>query len=94
MVKEEKLRKQLEETNTKLLQEKNDLFNQLSQQKEGLSDLELRAEKLLSQKSEIERQLTVRQKQICSSHIPRKVKNLMNFVGLERPLGRSGGTNF
>lgn len=59
LAKEEKLRKQLEETNAKLLAEKNDLFNQLQQQKEGLSDVELRTEKLMAQKNDLEKQISV-----------------------------------
>ena len=57
--KEQKLRKDLEVTNVKLLQEKNDLFLQLEAERSGIGDLEERLQKSFSQKQDLESQLSV-----------------------------------
>ncbi|XP_022644833.1 myosin heavy chain, muscle-like isoform X2 [Varroa destructor] len=57
LAKEEKLRKELEEQNTKLLQEKNDLYMQLESAKGGAGDLEQQLSKSAAQKKELERQI-------------------------------------
>jgi len=57
--KEEKLRKDLEEKNVKLLQEKNDLFLQLESERTSSGDVEERLLKVISQKSDLESQLSV-----------------------------------
>ncbi|CAL1262322.1 unnamed protein product [Larinioides sclopetarius] len=57
-VKEEKVRKELETTNVKLLQEKNDLFLQLEAERATFSDLEERLNRALSQKADLATQLT------------------------------------
>lgn len=57
MAKEEKLRKDLEANNAKLLTEKQQLALQLEQEREALAESEERSAKLLSQKSDIERQV-------------------------------------
>jgi myosin heavy chain 6/7 len=58
--KEEKLRKELEAQNVKLLQEKNDLFLQLESERTSSGDVEERLMKVLSQKNDLESQLSVR----------------------------------
>lgn len=60
LVKEEKVRKELETNNVKLLQEKNDLFLQLEAERAGFGDLEERLNKALAQKADLQTQLTVR----------------------------------
>lgn len=64
LVKEEKIRKELETNNVKLLQEKNDIFLQLEAERAGFGDLEERLNKALSQKADLACQLTVSGK-IC-----------------------------
>lgn len=56
----EKLRAQLEEQNSKLIAEKNDLFLQLQQEKDSVGEGEVKAQKLASQKDNLEKQLSVR----------------------------------
>jgi len=60
LAREEKLRKELEESSTKLLEEKNQLFTTLESTKGQLSEAEERLAKLQSQKTDADRQLTVR----------------------------------
>ncbi|KAH6942300.1 hypothetical protein HPB50_003324 [Hyalomma asiaticum] len=55
--KEEKLRKDLEGQNVKILQEKNDLFLQLEAERMGAGDVEERLNKALTQKGDLESQL-------------------------------------
>ncbi|XP_077527339.1 myosin heavy chain isoform X32 [Haemaphysalis longicornis] len=55
--KEEKLRKELEGQNVKVLQEKNDLFLQLEAERMGAGDVEERLNKALTQKGDLESQL-------------------------------------
>ncbi|XP_049273733.1 myosin heavy chain, muscle-like isoform X24 [Rhipicephalus sanguineus] len=55
--KEEKLRKELEDKNVKILQEKNDLFLQLEAERMGAGDVEERLNKALTQKNDLESQL-------------------------------------
>ncbi|KAF8792401.1 Myosin-3 like protein [Argiope bruennichi] len=57
-VKEEKVRKELETTNVKLLQEKNDLFLQLEAERATFGDLEERLNRALAQKADLASQLT------------------------------------
>ncbi|EEC00524.1 myosin heavy chain, skeletal muscle or cardiac muscle, putative [Ixodes scapularis] len=57
LAKEEKLRKDLEEHNVKVLQEKNDLFLQLEAERMGAGDVEERLNKALTQKGDLESQL-------------------------------------
>ena len=54
---EEKLRKELEEQNIKLLKEKNDLFTQLQSEREGSGNAEDKIQKLVLQKNDLETQL-------------------------------------
>ncbi|GFV63845.1 myosin heavy chain, striated muscle [Trichonephila clavipes] len=58
LLKEEKVRKELETTNVKLLQEKNDLFLQLEAERTGFGDLEERLNRALAQKADLASQLT------------------------------------
>lgn len=58
--KESKLRKDLEDKNVKLLQEKNELFLQLESERGGAGDLEEKMQRLISQKSDLESQMQVR----------------------------------
>ncbi|GFQ86252.1 myosin heavy chain, muscle [Trichonephila clavata] len=58
LLKEEKVRKELETTNVKLLQEKNDLFLQLEAERSGFGDLEERLNRALAQKADLASQLT------------------------------------
>lgn len=58
-VKEEKVRKELETTNVKLLQEKNDLFLALEAERATYGDLEERLNRALAQKADLASQLTV-----------------------------------
>lgn len=58
--KEQKLRKDLEAQNVKLLQEKNDLFLSLEAERGGSGDLEERLQRCIAQKGDLEHQLTVR----------------------------------
>ncbi|CAL1296902.1 unnamed protein product [Larinioides sclopetarius] len=55
--KEEKLRKDLEHQNVKLLQEKNDIFLQLESERTGAGDVEERLAKTISIKNDLEGQL-------------------------------------
>ena len=57
--KEEKLRKDLEEKNVKLLQEKNDLFLQLESERSSSGDIEERLQKIITVKADLESQLSV-----------------------------------
>lgn len=57
--KEEKLRKDLEVQNVKLLQEKNDLFLQLESERSSSGDVEERLHKMMTQKADLESQLSV-----------------------------------
>lgn len=59
LAKEEKLRKELEDSSTKLLEEKNSLFTNLESTKGQLSDAEERLAKLQSLKSDADKQLSV-----------------------------------
>lgn len=58
--KEEKLRKELEDANSKLLNEKNNLLRQLEGEKGSLSDYQEKSLKLSAQKADLESQLQVR----------------------------------
>lgn len=60
LAREEKLRKELEESSTKLLEEKNQLFTTLESTKGQLSEAEERLAKLQSQKNDADKQLAVR----------------------------------
>jgi len=57
---EEKMRKELEEKNLKMIQEKNDLASKLEQEKDAMGDYGERLTKVNSQKADLESQLTVR----------------------------------
>lgn len=57
--KEEKLRKDLEHQNVKLLQEKNDMFLTLESERTGCGDLEERLTRTISIKNDLEGQLQV-----------------------------------
>lgn len=57
---EEKLRKELEELNAKLLTEKTNLLRQLEGEKGSLSDYQEKSLKLAAQKADLESQLQVR----------------------------------
>lgn len=57
--KEQKLRKELEAQNVKLLQEKNDLFNQLESERGGSGDLEEKLQRIITQKADLDSQLQV-----------------------------------
>lgn len=61
-IREEKMRKELEELNTKLLQEKTDLLKHLDGEKGALSEYQEKALKLGAQKADLESQLSVSQK--------------------------------
>lgn len=56
---EEKLRKELEALNTKLLSEKTQLLQSLEGEKGSLSSIQERAAKLAAQKSDLDAQLSV-----------------------------------
>lgn len=58
--KEEKLRKELEDMNTKLLTEKTNLLRQLEGEKGSLSEFQEKSLKLAAQKADLESQLQVR----------------------------------
>ncbi|KAG8196055.1 hypothetical protein JTE90_007800 [Oedothorax gibbosus] len=58
LVKEEKVRKELEMNNVKLLQEKNDIFLQLEAERNSFGDLEERLNRALTQKADLACQLT------------------------------------
>ncbi|XP_055948536.1 myosin heavy chain, muscle-like isoform X5 [Argiope bruennichi] len=64
--KEEKLRKDLEHQNVKLLQEKNDIFLQLESERTGSGDLEERLAKTISIKNDLEGQLQELQERLSS----------------------------
>uniref|UniRef100_A0A914UJZ5 Myosin heavy chain n=1 Tax=Plectus sambesii TaxID=2011161 RepID=A0A914UJZ5_9BILA len=55
--KEEKRRKELEAANAKLIQEKQDLFMQLEQERDSSAEGEERSAKLLAQKTDLEKQV-------------------------------------
>lgn len=57
--KEEKLRKELEVLNTKLLTEKTNLLGMLEGEKGSMGEIQEKANKLQAQKSDLEQQLTV-----------------------------------
>ena len=79
LAREEKLRKELEESSTKLLEEKNQLFTTLESTKGQLSEAEERLAKLQSQKNDADRQLTVRRINYNDS----KMEN--ELLGAQRP---------
>ena len=58
-IREEKMRKELEELNSKLLQEKTDLLKQLDGEKGSLNEYQEKALKLGAQKADLESQLAV-----------------------------------
>ena len=58
--KEEKLRKELEGKNAKLLEEKNALLMQLDMEKGSGADFQDKLNKLMAQKADLEAQLSVR----------------------------------
>ncbi|CAL1296901.1 unnamed protein product [Larinioides sclopetarius] len=64
--KEEKLRKDLEHQNVKLLQEKNDIFLQLESERTGAGDVEERLAKTISIKNDLEGQLQELQERLSS----------------------------
>ncbi|KAG1661467.1 Myosin heavy chain, muscle [Nymphon striatum] len=64
--KEEKLRKQLEDQNVKILQEKNDLFLQLESERGASGDQEERTQRLMTQKSDLESQVSDLQDRLSS----------------------------
>ncbi len=80
LAREEKLRKELEDSSTKLLEEKNQLFTTLESAKGQLSDAEERLAKLQSQKNDADRQLTVRRMNYI---INSKVE--IELLGAQRP---------
>ena len=57
--KEEKLRKELEGTNAKLIAEKNELFLKLEGEKGSLSESEGAIQKLTAHKADLEKQIAV-----------------------------------
>ena len=79
LAREEKLRKELEENSTKLLEEKNQLFTTLESTKGQLSEAEERLAKLQSQKNDADRQLAVRR----INYINSKVE--IELLGAQRP---------
>ena len=62
--KEEKLRKELETQNVKLLKEKNDLFLQLESERSTSGDVEERLHKIAAQKNDLDNQLHVSEKNL------------------------------
>jgi len=80
LAREEKLRKELEDSSTKLLEEKNQLFTTLESAKGQLSDAEERLAKLQSQKNDADRQLTVRRMNYIINS-----KMEIEFLGAQRP---------
>ncbi|CAF1220495.1 unnamed protein product [Adineta steineri] len=55
--KEEKLRKEMEDNNAKLVREKNDLFQKLESERAGASEAEERYTRLVTQKADLEQQV-------------------------------------
>jgi chromosome segregation ATPase len=55
--KEEKVRKEIEDNSLKLAKEKNDLYTELQAERDNMSVVEQRMEKLIVQKSDLETQL-------------------------------------
>ena len=80
LAREEKLRKELEDSSTKLLEEKNQLFTTLESTKGQLSEAEERLAKLQSQKNDADRQLTVRRIKL---YIDSKME--IELLGAQRP---------
>ena len=80
LAREEKLRKELEDSSTKLLEEKNQLFTTLESTKGQLSEAEERLAKLQSQKNDADRQLTVRRMNYIINS-----KMEIEFLGAQRP---------
>lgn len=68
MNKEGVIHKDLEGQLAKLLAEKNDLFNQLQNEKSSLSNSEEKIQKLSSQKNDLERQVAVRSQSVIFLH--------------------------
>jgi len=66
LVKEEKVRKELETNNVKLLHEKNDLFLQLEAERSSAGDLEERLNRALAQKADLACQLQDVQERLTS----------------------------
>jgi myosin heavy chain 6/7 len=62
---EEKMRIELEELNTKLLTEKTDLLKNLDSEKGSLSEYQEKALKLGAQKADLESQLSVSTRYLC-----------------------------
>lgn len=84
--KEQKLRKDLEGQNVKLLTEKNALFLTLESERGGSGDLEERLQRTVAQKGDLEHQL-----QVCNSNaIPsHRWDLLMNVQKVEQSLSPS-----
>ncbi|UJR20568.1 hypothetical protein I4U23_023694 [Adineta vaga] len=57
LAKEEKLRKEMEDSNSKLLREKNDIFQQLESERSGSSEAQEKYTRLVTQKADLEQQI-------------------------------------
>lgn len=57
--KEEAVRKEMEDNNSKLIQEKNDLFMKLEEEKNKLSELEEKLSKVDGQRGDLDKQVAV-----------------------------------
>lgn len=81
--KEEKLRKELEDMNSKLLTEKTNLLRQLEGEKGSLSEYQEKSLKLAAQKADLESQLQVR---TAYSTIFFLIKNFFNDSIIDQTL--------
>jgi len=90
--KEEKLRKEMEEANSKLIREKNDLYQQLESERTGSATTEERLTRIATQKADLEQQVKEMEQRISeeegvSSDLNKKKKKLEQDIdGLKKDI--------
>ncbi|CAF0731333.1 unnamed protein product [Adineta steineri] len=90
--KEEKLRKEVEENNTKLLREKNEIYLQLESHRSNMGEAEERLTRLVTQKSDLEHQIKdmeqrFNEEEATSQDLNKKKKKLESDIdGLKKDI--------
>ncbi|CAF1208717.1 unnamed protein product [Adineta steineri] len=90
--KEEKLRKETEESNTKLIREKNDIYSQLESERANASGAEERLTRLVTQKADLEQQIKdyeerMNEEEEVTSELNNKKKKLEHDIdGLKKDI--------
>ncbi|CAF0824471.1 unnamed protein product [Rotaria sordida] len=88
--KEEKLRKEVEENNSKLIREKNEIYTQLESQRNIMGDAEERLTRLATQKADLEQQIKdteerLGDEEVASQELNKKKKKLeQDIEGLKK----------